>query len=66
MPKKVMYLDFEDHPDIEFEFFLVTKLGLGTVDKLRREMSQREFMYWGMYYRRDGQRKELAALKAGS
>lgn len=64
MPTKVMYLEFEETPGLEFEFFLTLKLGLGTVHSLRSTMSQKEFMQWGMYYQRDAQRKELEALKA--
>lgn len=65
MPKKVMYLEFDDLPELEFEFFLVQKLGLGSVARLRDTMSQGEFMQWGMYYQREAQRKELQSLKNG-
>lgn len=63
MPKKVMYLEFEETPGLEFEFGLTQKLGLGTVANMRKTMSQKEFMQWGMYYRREAQRAELASLK---
>jgi len=65
MPKKVTYEAFED-TELEFEFFLVIKLGLGTVANMRKVMSQKEFSYWVMYYRRDAQRKELEMLKSQS
>lgn len=49
--------------ELEFEFHLAEKLGM-TVARMRREMSQAEFMHWGIYYGRKAQRIELA--KGGS
>lgn len=64
MPPKAAVLDFEENPDKEFEFFLAQKLSR-TVAEMR-EMSNEEFVYWGMYYARIAQREELEALKAKS
>lgn len=36
-----------------------------TVEEMRASMSNAEFMYWSMYYRRKAQRAELERLKAG-
>jgi hypothetical protein len=49
----------ETNPDVEFEFFLATKLHM-TVARLRAEMSSDEFMYWAVYYGRKAQREQLA------
>ncbi len=65
MPKKATYLEFEENPELEFEHYLTLKLGLGTVDRMRKVMSQSEYAQWVMYFRRDAQRKELASMKAG-
>jgi hypothetical protein len=46
--------------DLEFEFYLAETLRM-TVTQLRRSMSAREFMQWGVYLGRKAQRKELAA-----
>lgn len=35
-----------------------------TVDRLRREMSNDEFLRWGIFYARKAQREELERLKA--
>lgn len=53
----------ENSPDLEFECFLAQKLSM-TVARLRREMSNQEFVYWGTYYGRKAQREELERLKA--
>jgi hypothetical protein len=49
--------------DLEFEHYLAERLGM-TVGRLRREMSQAEFMAWSVYYGRKGQRMELERLRA--
>lgn len=49
--------------DLEFEFFLAERLHM-TVGRLRREMTAREFMQWGVYYGRKAQKRELAAKQA--
>jgi hypothetical protein len=54
---------FQDNPEIEFEYLLAQKLGM-TVARLRAEMSQGEFLEWGIYYARKAQREELAIAKA--
>lgn len=43
---------------LEFEFFLADKKCM-TVARLRREMSAKEFMEWGVYYGREAQKKQL-------
>lgn len=53
---------FEKDPGAEFEFFLAQKLGL-TARRLRAEMSQQEFMEWGVFYARKAQREELEMAK---
>lgn len=54
----------ETDPDLEFEFYLATKLGM-TVARMRQEMTDAEFARWAMYYQRKAQREELERLKAG-
>jgi hypothetical protein len=51
-------------PDLEFEHFLAQKLSL-TVSRLRREMSNEEFVRWSAYYARKAQREELETKRAG-
>jgi hypothetical protein len=36
-----------------------------TVGRLREDMSQAEFVTWGIYYGRKAQREELARLTGG-
>lgn len=62
MPPKAMYLEMDEDPTIEFEFFLAQKLGR-TVAELR-EMDHAEFVGWGVYYGRKGQREQIAIAKA--
>jgi hypothetical protein len=59
VPRKATYLEMET-TDLEFEFYLAETLRM-TVTQLRRSMSAREFMQWGVYLGRKAQRKELAA-----
>jgi len=40
------------------------KLGM-TVGLLREQMSNDEFVHWGVYYARIAQREQLERLKAG-
>ena len=63
MPAKAAYKQMDTDPETEFEFFLAVELGM-TVGRLRAEMSQDEFMRWGVYYGRKAQREELAQLQA--
>jgi hypothetical protein len=51
-----------ERTELEFEFYLAERLHM-TVAQLRRTMSAREFMQWGIYYGRKAQRQELAARK---
>lgn len=64
MPGKAAYLELEENPDLEFEFFLAQKLGM-TVARLRSEMSNGEFVYWSRFYMRKAQRDELESKRAG-
>jgi hypothetical protein len=62
-PPKATWLEFENEPGAEFEFFLTEKLGFGTVERMRREMPQREFLRWSIYYSRAAQKRELASMR---
>lgn len=44
--------------------YLATQLKL-TVGQLREQMSNDEFVRWGVYYARIGQREELEQKKGG-
>lgn len=48
----------EADPDLEFEHFLATELGM-LVSELRERMSHAEFVAWKVYYGRRSQREEL-------
>lgn len=63
MPIKAAYLKFETSPDTEFEFFLAQKLGT-TVARMRAEMTNQEFLEWGVFYARKAQREELEMTRA--
>jgi hypothetical protein len=54
----------ETDPTLEFEYFLAQKLGM-TVARMRRELSNDEFMHWGIFYQRKAQQVELERLKGG-
>lgn len=43
--------------------FLAQKLGM-TRDRMRQEMSSKEFLDWSVYYRRKAQREELAMARS--
>lgn len=58
MPTKAAYKAFETSPDLEFEFYLAQKLGMTTA-RLRAEMTNQEFVEWGIFYARKAQREEL-------
>jgi hypothetical protein len=47
---------------LEFEFFLATKLKK-TVSEMRNQMTNKEFMYWGIYWGRRAQERELEEAK---
>lgn len=55
----------ETDPDLEFEHYLTERLGWGSVERLRRGMSQAEYVRWQVYYARKAQRQELAQAQAG-
>jgi len=61
--RKAAYLEFENDPEYEFEFFLARELNM-TVARLRREMSYDELMRWSVYFGRRNQEAELAAKMA--
>lgn len=63
MPTKAAYRAFEDEPGLEFEFALAERLSM-TVDRLREEMPNSEFVQWSVYVGREGQRQELAAASS--
>jgi hypothetical protein len=52
-----------ERTDREFEFFLAEKLRM-PVDELRRRLSAREFMEWGVYFGRKAQRQEMETERA--
>jgi hypothetical protein len=60
VPGKAAYLEFEDDPDLEFEFFLAKELGGMTVTEMRARMSNQEFVYWSRFYSRRDAERELA------
>lgn len=64
MPKKAAYLELASNPELEFEHYLATKLGM-TVRDLRARMSHAEFLRWNMYYARIAQQQELERLRRG-
>jgi hypothetical protein len=51
---------FETNPELEFEFFLTKELGLGTVTRMRSEMTQAEYIGWTVYFGRQAQRNQVA------
>lgn len=55
----------ETDPGLEFEFYLASKLSM-TRARLREEMSNGEFVQWGIYYARIAQQAELNALTGGA
>lgn len=56
------YLEFEDDPTLEFEFYLAAELHM-TVTRLRAEMPNGEFRKWATYHGRRAQQRELAERK---
>lgn len=63
MPTKAAYRAFENKDDdLEFEFYLAQKLGM-TVTRMRAEMTNLEYVHWGIFYARKAQRQELAMKK---
>lgn len=64
MPTKAAYQELETTPELEFEFYLATKLHM-TVGQIRSQMTQAEFVQWAVYYQRIAQQIELEKLKAG-
>jgi hypothetical protein len=55
----------ETNPDLEFDHYLCLKLGWRSVERMRRQMSSREWQHWRIYYARRAQEQEMARLKAG-
>lgn len=52
------YQEFETDDELEVEFMVAEKVGM-TVAALRTDMSNREFVQWGIYLARKGQRRQL-------
>ena len=63
--RKAAYLEFENDPELEFEFFLAEQLKM-TVARLRAEMSNDELLRWSVFYARRRQLEELAAKQQAS
>lgn len=53
-----MWLEFQQDPELEFEFALAEKLGK-TVAELS-DMDNAEFVRWAVFYGRRRQREQLA------
>ena len=64
MPGKAAYLDLENDPDLEFEFYLAETLSMTRAEVL--EMDQAEFVLWSRYLARQAQARQLAELMAGA
>lgn len=62
MPPRRRTKAFEAKPDLEFDFFLATKLHM-TVEDMRDRMSNQEWLEWSIYYGRIAQREQLRAMK---
>ena len=54
----------ESDPELEFEFYLASKLGM-IVGEMRARMTNAEFVLWSRFYARKAQAEELERLKAG-
>jgi lipopolysaccharide assembly outer membrane protein LptD (OstA) len=65
VPGKAAYLALENDPDLEFEFYLASKLGGMTVAEMRQRMGNDEYVLWTRFYMRKQQAQELERLKAG-
>jgi len=63
-PTKAAYERFEESPDLEFDHFLVEKLGWRSVAEMRRGMAAAEWLAWWVYFARKAQRQELAIAQA--
>jgi hypothetical protein len=61
--RKAAYLEFENDPELDFEFFLAEKLHM-SVARLRREMGNDELMRWSVFFGRRAQDRELAERAA--
>ncbi len=63
-PAKASYREFEDRPDLEFDYFLARELRM-TVGQMRQTVTGEEYLGWSTFYKRKHQREELARLRAG-
>jgi hypothetical protein len=61
VPTKAAYDLLESDPGVELDFFLAERLGWGSVERMRRGMSNAEWLTWSVYYARKAQRRQLAA-----
>lgn len=50
---------------LEFEFYIADRLGM-TVERMRREMTEAEFLHWTMYHARKAQRAELEQKRSAA
>jgi hypothetical protein len=53
----------ENRPDVEFDHFLVERLGWRSVAEMRAGLSGAEWLSWWVYFARKGQRRELEMAK---
>lgn len=53
----------ESRPDVEFDHFLVERLGWRSVAEMRAGLSGAEWLSWWVYFARKGQRRELEMAK---
>jgi hypothetical protein len=65
VPGKAAWLALEESAELEFEYYLASKLAVGTVAEMRGRMSNMEFLLWSRFYSRKWQAEELERLKAG-
>lgn len=54
----------ETSPDLEFDHYLVERLGWRSLAEMRRGISAAEWLSWSVYYARKAQRQELEIAKA--
>lgn len=58
---------FQENPTKENEFYIANQLGWKSVSKMRKGLSNQEYLCWEVYFARIKQREELEikAAKAG-
>lgn len=55
----------DEHPDLEFDYFLTERLGWRSVAAMRRGLSAVEYRHWCIFFGRKNQRSELRAQAGG-